>query len=212
LIVFERPPMYHNVTVTPLKRHQTTSSKAKSLTQTFNLPIPWQVYVAEYHSNGALASLKMYFSDSEIINVDQNLNVITITNKLSSHLHIPTLPNIYDDHHFCIDERVENVQGNTVESKILGAYNAVWDTVFNFDLIDIYNSGVQFSAQMFKDRSLTDEFRFFQKWESMSIMEVVHDKRLHRAIGNQVGMNQVDISNFYESSFVSFANIIPRLV
>lgn len=217
ILVFERPPCYKPVTLAPFKKDQ-AANKSKDLFYQYNLPLPWQVYIAEYYNNGALAAITMLFSDSEINSIVpiSGQNSIDIFNQRLTPLRIPTLPNIYENLEFCIDRGIENIIGDNIEAKILGAYNAIWDTVFNYDLIDIFNYGLSHAREdyglEFSHHTGDMGLSFLAAWDEFTLSEILDSLSMFRQSSSTVTLAQIDSSDFYEASFVKFANLIPGLV
>jgi hypothetical protein len=138
-IVFERPPQIVEIKVYPHKKEQAHSlllNDKDSSFRTYKLPLPWQIYIAEFSESNTLETLQIYFSTSEISSVERGSDSLVLINRHNKSLMRATLPNLYKDHKVCLDLSVQSVGDNSLESKINTAYLAFWQTNFNYDLLD----------------------------------------------------------------------------
>lgn len=217
LVMFERPPRYQQITYYPESRQDAIESE-EDRSRTFMIPLPWQIYIAEYQSSGKLFSIKMFFSDSEVNQLSNvsGTNEFYISNLNKTPLRVPTLPNIYGNYNFCIDNEVIYAQDHTLEAKIFGAYNAVWDTVFNNDLLDTYSPGIDQATSFLankKSRNYSiDPFNFFKDWADFSIGELLNSMKMFISIKDNFTAEIVDLTSTEDSTFNNIVNILPQLV
>lgn len=137
-IIYERPPSYQLVQLIP--RQMDEISYKRDEIYTYNLPIPWQVYVVKYETLNDneffTDSVKMYFTSGPIHSFDENVYLPPLTNfYLNSELCRPMYSSIND-----IERYTKDIAG-----VIASSYDWVWNSGFNFDLT---NCIVHFINQM----------------------------------------------------------------
>lgn len=125
IVVFERPPTQVPFTYFSDNKDNITDD---SLYFEYYIPIPWQVYICEFHPETyRLLDVSMFFANSSLYNLDQNLFA-------------PPLFNFYSNGTLCrpffadsedILKYPQNVFGVTA-----AAYDWVWNSSFNYDIVD----------------------------------------------------------------------------
>lgn len=216
-IVFERPPTYKDISYCPTTRESAFEDETD--TYYYNLPLPWQIYIAEYWPHGGLANIRMFFSDSAIDTVTVTVSGIDILNLSNTPLLSPSLPNIYGDYHFCIDNEISYTSSDSLEHRILGSYNAIWDTTFNNDLMQLYNEAVDYASinhRIMNDPRYDvedDAFPFLSYWSRLSLSEILHTKNILKPIlSNNIPALDVVYNLYSSTSFTSFVNTLQRLI
>lgn len=125
IVVFERPPAHHVVSVSHDYRD---SLKDETPTSEYYIPIPWQVYVCEYNpADMRLFSVRMFFTESSLMNLDQVIYTPPMFNFYSNGaLCRPFFGSIED-----IEKYPQNISGI-----IASAFDWVWNSGFNHDITD----------------------------------------------------------------------------
>lgn len=179
LIVFERPPTYKKIKFTSVNKAAAVAQMQKPIE--YHLPIPWQVYVAEYETSGILENLTMFFSTTEMAEVTQadstgskNTQIINLTSK-SGYMMNPGLPNLYPALNFCIEKELAVSDFPSLENRIATAYAAVWESNYNTDLVPHLDAQLE-HARVFNPR-LPNYDSYFHYWQSLSVADVVYGVR-----------------------------------
>lgn len=216
LVVFERPPRYQEINF--VAESQSNARRlSKETYSTFNVPLPWQVYIGKFHSNGSIESVWMYFSDTEIESVILGPNRIGIFNKSQTALHFPALTNVYSDFHFCIDDTVYYADDDSIENRMNSIYTAVWDTVFNLDLIDGFNHVFSNTKPAVLSKVKTPGLNnhqtvYFKAWQSMTIQEVLIDFSIFAPIGNNFSISLPPVSKAKAAAYIPFINNLSAVI
>lgn len=125
IVVFERPPAHHVISVSHDYRD---TLKDDTPTSDYYIPIPWQVYVCEYNpADMRLFSVRMFFTESSLTSLDQTIYTPPIFNFYSNGtLCRPFFGSIED-----IEKYPQNISGI-----IASAFDWVWNSGFNYDITD----------------------------------------------------------------------------
>ena len=125
IVVFERPPAHHVISVSHDYRD---TLKDDTPISDYYIPIPWQVYVCEYNpADMRLFSVRMFFTESSLSNLDQTIYTPPIFNFYSNGaLCRPFFGSIED-----IEKYPQNISGI-----IASAFDWVWNSGFNYDITD----------------------------------------------------------------------------
>jgi hypothetical protein len=123
IIVFEKPPLYKIVSI--FDDYKDALNQNTNLTD-YYLPIPWQVYIASYNPEDMrLYSVRMFFSNSSLLSVDQPL-------------FSPPLQNFYANGKLCrpFFSSMEDIEKYSQDYSgiMASAYDWVWNTGFNLDI------------------------------------------------------------------------------
>lgn len=125
VIIFERPPRYENIFLT---LSLVDNINSDSITNTYRIPIPWQVYVIEYNrTNNRMyaCDVRMFFSNKSI-------------NFMQDEVYLPPLSNFYADSSLCRPTYLElediDRYPNTINGVIQEAYDWIWNSGTNLDL------------------------------------------------------------------------------
>lgn len=147
-VVFERPPEKKMMFIIPKLMDGITS---KSQPVSFQIPVPWQLYIARYSSykddKGVVHlypdQVKMHFMRTNLMSVDQEV-------------FLAPLPNFYTDGMLCrpfFDSMEEfNRHTNDLAGVIASAYDWIWNSGTNLDLTE---SVAQYYIQMPKRNSVS---------------------------------------------------------
>lgn len=125
IIVFERPPMYQIIDIDNDYRDNINDETSSSQ---YYLPIPWQIYVCTYNPQDMrLSSVKMFFTDSYLSDVEQEVFAPPMFNFYSNGvLCRPFFPSMDD-----IEKYSQDING-----VIASAYDWVWNSGFNYDITE----------------------------------------------------------------------------
>ena len=133
-IVFERPPSMQMIQYVPMNvesiiEYEEEQDESPDV-QTFYIPVPWQVYIASYSmSNGApvVNGVKMFFTNEPLTHSEVKL-------------YLPYVPNFFTNGTLCPPhfEDLDEIYRypSDISGIIASAYDWVWNTGFNQDLID----------------------------------------------------------------------------
>lgn len=125
LIVYERPPSYQVIDIDNDYRDAINTETSSSR---YYIPIPWQVYVCSYDSSTMrLVSVKMFFSQTSLTSVDQNI-------------YSPPIFNFYSNGNLCrpFFSNMEDIEKYplTISGIIASAFDWVWNSGFNYDITE----------------------------------------------------------------------------
>lgn len=150
LVIFEKPPLYKEITY----NFNLRSKALKQHNQSIKLPIPWQIYIGEFGTNGMLNALHFYFATNEIEKVSAPLELkngtkIKIEIKDQGALLASPLPNVYDTNLVCLDKETYHPENSNLASKMNLMYASIWDTVFNADILVNTQKYYDYSNRMY---------------------------------------------------------------
>lgn len=123
-VVFERPPCVKTVFYIP---QPVSSIDGRVEPIVYNIPIPWQLYVATFSNEYYCSDVYMYFMNTPLSSLDQNV-------------YMPTLPNFYTNGILCrpMFSSFEEVDrySKSISGVIASAYDWVWNNGTNNDLTE----------------------------------------------------------------------------
>jgi len=125
IVIFERPPAYHVLSIS----HDYRDSISSSTTQSeYYIPIPWQIYIAHYNPQDMrLFSVKMFFSNSSLSSLEQTV-------------YTPPLLNFYSNGTLCrpFFASIDDIEKypKTISGVVASAFDWVWNSGFNYDITD----------------------------------------------------------------------------
>ena len=196
-VVYEKPPTYQNIFLYPSTLDSMPSEISDKRQKIFRLPIPWQLYIADFYTNPEdntcyTTSVSMFFMDSQLYSPDQNL-------------YLPPLSNFYCNASLCrpffssmedIERYPKNIAG-IIES----SYDWIWSGGSNLDLTQ---ACAQFYIQTLnQQQSVDNNSNYLISGNKTSI--------LHNALGHRIprlsyGTYYVDYS-YYETYLSAWENI-----
>lgn len=173
LVIFERPPRYQEVTYNIYKRDKALTVEDQN--RSVIIPLPWQIYVGEFGTNGMLNALHLHFASDEItgFTIDE-LRVggnIRFSIKDDGRLYRAPLPNLYPNYLVCLDKETGYAENTNLASKVNLMYASVWDTVFNADILNAVEeqcSNIS-GLGLHLDSSLPTMQGWFEYWQQMSL-------------------------------------------
>jgi hypothetical protein len=204
LVIFERPPGYKTITYNTRTRDSAIESANKSVT----VPIPWQVYIGEFGTNGILNALHFYFASGEIIGLDipnklLEGSVINLKFAAGNRLYMAPLPNIYDSNLVCLDKETYHPENPNLASKINLMYASVWDTVFNADIVVNIQKQLEYLNNPIKKLSggykVTPIETFMQYWSKISLNKALRLDKDSKTFFQPVS-TKIALSEFFTSS------------
>jgi hypothetical protein len=134
IVVFERPPRMQIVQYIPMSidgivEYESEEDEYPEV-QSYYIPIPWQIYIASYTSaNGQmlLNGVKMFFSKEPLAHPNVEL-------------YLPYLLNFFTNGNLCAPHFEDSDEiyryPKNISGVVASAYDWVWNTGFNQDLID----------------------------------------------------------------------------
>lgn len=119
-LIFERRPAIKNVQYHCVSKHASSGKKSKMT----SIAVPWQVYIVRFSPvSGVILSVATYWRTAQL-------------RGFKSVLGHPMIPNIYSDGAVCLPaETYEKPARKTLADVMDNAYRAVWDGVFNTDIV-----------------------------------------------------------------------------
>lgn len=132
LVIFERPPdtKLMQIIFQTMDNIDYDDDDAGRI-YTYQIPVPWQLYIATYSNTGPskyrILNLYMYYTNGPLTSLDNEV-------------YLPAIPNIFTNGAICpprysssddINRYPQNVSG-----VIAAAYDWVWNSGFNVDLVD----------------------------------------------------------------------------
>lgn len=139
MVVFERPPMITSVEYYPVKRDEIGDPKLmKKALRSYQIPIPWTVYLVYFDAEYTPVETRVYARNSPLQSIKSEVGLLPILN-------------LYGSSKLCnpIYEKYEEMEP-TIANGFNSAYNAMWNSGFNFDLMDAVTGAMQVGVP-FKD-------------------------------------------------------------
>lgn len=134
IVVFERPPsmqmvQYVAMNIDGINEHEEEYEEYPDVSR-YYIPVPWQIYIASYslsNNKPFINSVKMFFAKEPL------------THK-NVELYLPYIPNFFTNGtlcapHFDDSDEIYRYPGD-ISGIIASAYDWVWNTGFNQDLVD----------------------------------------------------------------------------
>ncbi len=180
LVVFERPPARYYIEVAWAKQYEAAMADKF----VYEIPVPWTCYVVffDYEYNPVL--VRSYFRPAPLADWSDPVYMMPLFNQyLDSSLCKPVVDSF-------------EIHDATISWGVQEAFNQVWNSGFNLDLVDTINwaqrNGAVVTPEVYarnKKKQDRDDMRtWFSMWESMTITEVM----------NAPMMNPSQVPNSYE--------------
>lgn len=146
-VIFERPPSMQLIqlidnSVEDICELEENGEDEALDPQVFQIPVPWQLYIATYSTNPTsmyrVTNVRMFFMNTPLNHPDVEL-------------YAPYIPNFFGNGNLCSpmfndSEEIERYSQD-IAGVISSAYDWVWNTGFNADLIECVNQTIaQFSS------------------------------------------------------------------
>lgn len=125
IVIFECPPSFKLVEYAETYRDHISSDTQFNSSY---IPVPWQTYVAIFSNDYMLVDTYMYYSRNPISQFG-----------FSEKVFLPVLPNFYSNGHLCrpfYASMDDTTYPSNVSGVIAAAYDAVWNSGWNMDLVD----------------------------------------------------------------------------
>jgi len=159
VVVFERPPTVQFIEIALARRDDIYESTE---TNSYHLPMPWTVYYVLFDDFFNPVMVQVFCRNEPI-------------NDWANRVYMLPLLNLYLDSTLCnpIFERFEPCS-NLAEG-IQYAYNMVWNSGWNLDLMDSVNHCMGFGIPCSPSgsKSLNTLANYFRSWEKMSILDIL---------------------------------------
>jgi len=140
IVVFEKPPsmqmvQYISMNVDGIVEYETEEETYPDW-DSYYIPVPWQIYIASYSNSPTgpvINAVKMFFANESLA-------------KNNVKLYLPYIPNFFTNGTLCaphFDDSTEVYRYSKDISGIMAsAYDWIWNTGFNQDLIDGININI----------------------------------------------------------------------
>lgn len=221
LIIFERPPRYQKVMFSRFRRDK--AKEHMEANEEYRIPLPWQIYVGEFGTNGLLNALHVYFAGNEISGLEiselKPYSLIKLQIKNGGHIFSCPLPNVYETNLVCLDKETSQTENTNLASKVNLMYSSVWDTSFNADILyqvetqATYSSSKGYHIRSYRTGSIGSAWMKF--WESRMLSDVVGetaDQLFFHQSNIQPG-NGIKLSEwFITPSPYKFINTLQQLI
>lgn len=164
LVLFERPPCYMPVHFSNIPQGGLMAGDPSAFV--FTLPLPWQRYVFFFAPNGLPTKVWLFFAQNQITSLDKDP------------MSFAPLPNLYEDSSVCLPvfDHVD-VEEFDLLSAISNAYNVIWKSGFNMDIIKGYQhwlAGVSHNHNpIAKIRVSNGLDQFYRRWATFPLEKVV---------------------------------------
>jgi hypothetical protein len=229
LIVFEKPPTKKLIQYLPYSLSEMEDSEEAYYNEeeevyeevtpidlegnlkVFEVPIPWQLYIITYSTSLSsmyhVTSVKMFFMNTSLLGQDTNL-------------YSPYIPNFYLDGHMC-PPRIESSDEilrypQNVEGAISCAYDWVWNTGFNRDLVEtIYSTAdvdnplmQELNSSFYNPKNIPTFYNFMSK---KTLEEVTSCSWLNPSYFSYHNRDPIYLYRipFYYDMFVDYVNKNP---
>lgn len=178
-LVFERPPCFKRVEY--LDKPMEHVEHESVVEYVYNLPLPWQIYIAEYDVNTMILNkVTMFFSNS-------------CFQSSESYVYLPPLPNFYANASLCRPylPNMEDVERypKDLSGIMASAYDWIWNSGFNHDLVDGPLSVFQHNSFTFNDPN-------YQKvLPTSTVHRHLHPKNINHVLKKWEGYNLNTVLN-----------------
>lgn len=162
IIVFERPPTVQYVEIAMAKRDYINSL---TNVESYNIPIPWTVYYVLFDENFNPVMVRVFCRNEPLYSWEDTVHMLPLLNLYFS----STLCNpVFESFEPC----------SNLTDGIQTAYNMVWNSGWNLDLIDTVNFCMQknIPAGLSSGNGEKAISNYFRSWEKLSILEVLETK------------------------------------
>lgn len=163
-VAFERPPMHVVVEYAPYPKD--TAYNDAAVHYTFNIAVPWSVYVICFDDFFLPINTFMFFRNKPLTSLDDPVGLAPLLNfYYTSKLCPPLQPNFSNEN-------------PSIANGINEAYNLVWNSGFNLDLVDAMKEGSSHGTPFSIYGDSTTEFaaKWYKSWERMSIDDILRVK------------------------------------
>lgn len=164
-VVFERPPARYYIEVAWAKQYE--AAEAEKFV--WEIPVPWTCYIVFFDFEYNPVLVRSYFRPAPLQDWTDPVYMMPLFNQyLDSSLCKPVVD-------------TWEIHDATISWGVQEAFNQVWNSGFNLDLVDTINQSIQCGAvvspEMYTRAKLHqdgDDMRaFFNAWQTMSIKEVM---------------------------------------
>ena len=203
VLVYERPPTHKFVEYANVTVEQIDEDFENCTVYKFNLPLPWQLYVAEYDPKTMLLyKVHMYFMSESFKTTSQIM-------------YSPPLPNFYANGALCRPylANMEDIEryDKTLSGIMAASYDWIWNSGFNHDLAETINSVYRNQKTSFYDPNYmrniptkswhrychpVDLLNILRKWEAFDISNILDIKWANLSVTN---LWESEIEWFYEN-------------
>jgi hypothetical protein len=199
VVVFERPPRDHLLSYIPRTRNKITDYDKE---KRYVIPLPWTVYVVKFASDYTPYKIFVYTRPNQITSLDDPLSLLP-------------LPNFYSNGELCNPMHGEiEVPNPSLAAGISAAYNRVWNSGFNNDLLEATMIGMRKKAPVHyvvedaqEARMLVNEQDgFFYNWSKLNILQAL-DSRFPRPINS----GKVEDGLFVEDNDYTINSVIDSI-
>lgn len=222
LVIFERPPRYQKVVCNPYRRdkavHHTNANRE------FHIPLPWQIYVGEFGTNGLLNALHIYFASDQITGINapelKPYSDVSFKIKNNGSIYSCPLPNVYESNLVCLDKETSQTENTNLASKVNLMYSSVWDTVFNSDILWAVEKQIEHSKskgyrtqeKFGSTSSLAEKWLYF--WQNRLLADIANNSDpsfFYR--GNIWSDNTIKLSEWFTTpSSYKLINTLQQLI
>lgn len=188
VLVFERPPSYQRVAYYEMARDEIDPEMGSDGLREFLIPLPWTVYVLGFGYDFQPITLRAYMRRDPIETLDDCVYLLPLLN-------------FYTNSKLCnpIFEKYE-AHEPSVSAGIHLAYNAVWNSGFNYDLVDAMRMGMQSNAPFapnidkFPHYQATNANCYFANWQEHTTEQALNCNLINPSIGENGSSNSEAIS------------------
>lgn len=164
VVVFERPPAKHYLELAADRKE----NAATAIKTSFEIPIPWTVYVGYYDYDYNPVHLRIYSRRAPLESMDDKLSLLP-------------LPNIYMDSSLCNPiVSVFEDHDRTIAYGVSEAYNMLWNSGSNMDLLHACAQAqamhVPVRVPSGDARGFMNYVNYFNAWAKLSVPEVLKVK------------------------------------
>jgi hypothetical protein len=153
IVVFERPPSMQMVQYLPMNMDGIAEYEQEEDEypdwDNYYIPVPWQIYIASYSNSPTgpvINGVKMFFANEPLTNKNVKL-------------YLPYIPNFFTNATLCAPHFDDSDEVYRYPKDISGimasAYDWIWNTGFNQDLIDGINTNINCA----KDNPIVNHIR-----------------------------------------------------
>lgn len=159
-VIFELPPGMRHISYQEQYRDYADGKNYKE----FYIPVPWQIYVAQFSPEKRLVSVQMYFSKTPLYSMDQVV-------------YCPPMFNFYSNGMLCrpFFESMEDYEKypKTISGVVASAFDWIWNSGFNLDIVETLYEFIQSKnylslAEQATNKDISNHLAFLNSVENHS--------------------------------------------
>lgn len=162
LVVFERPPMKQRIEYVGTKKESVTPSRIATA-KVYEVPIPWSVYLIVMNDEYLPVKIKVFARNSSLVSLEDTLGLMPLPNFYINSALCPPTFGVYEGNPTCLADGL-NI-----------AYNMVWNSGWNYDLLDAITVSNSLSRPFFCSYGTSNDMvnAWFRTWSQYTMEQIL---------------------------------------